>query len=318
MMRSAPTFTYDVAISSIPHDARVLDGVTTRLRALLSMSSSAGRLWTPSLGEVPGPDDDAPGRVLECDARVVVVLHQRLWGRTSATQRDAEAIRRRLERSSGDGLVVISHDGSPTPEWLGPASASIRVDADLDACAEMIASMVREHGGATVTAMADDRAARATAAEREARESDSDLGSYRASSALDRELERLSEEIARRISRLGAERADLAPEVDRAPGRCTVQVGPVALSLSWIRSRPDSVASGRLMIIEWEGTIGRRASKSGPRPRALREETLRAIATRAEDWHWCSEDAEAQTYGTRELAARCVASLECALSERER
>jgi hypothetical protein len=181
----------------------------------------------------------------------------------------------------------------------------------------MIASMVRERGGATVSALADDRAARANAAEREARESENYLGSYRASSALDREFERLSDEIARRVTRLGAERADLAPEVDRAPGGCTVQVGPVALSLWCIRSRPDAVASGRLMIIDWEGTIGRSDYRSGPRPRALREETLRAMATRAEDWHWCSEDAEAQAYGTRDLAARCVASLECALSERE-
>lgn len=313
MPTTAPSFTYDVALSCVEHDRRVLDRMTERLDSRLSMSSSSGRLWTSPVD----PDDDATTRALGADARVAVVLHQRLWGHTPATRRDAEAIRARLAESDEQVVLVVSLDDAPPPDWLGAADSRIVVDGDLDSFVEVIVAAVKERGGAALGPIPDDRAERASLTERAERERETYLGSYRATSALDREFERLGDEVARRAIALGAARDGTTPEIERAPGRCTVQVGPIALSLSWIRSRPDSVADGRLLIIEWEGMIGRRAAGAGHRPRELREDVFRANATRPEDWYWCAEGSVAREYGTRELAALCIESLACTLRERE-
>src|SRR6185369_4457499 len=71
-----------------------------------------------------------------------------------------------------------------------------------------------------------------------------------------REFERLADGIAKRAATLG-EKAGTKAEVQRMPDRCIVQLGPVALSVSWVRERVDTVATGRLMIAEWNGTVVR-------------------------------------------------------------
>jgi hypothetical protein len=92
----------------------------------------------------------------------------------------------------------------------------------------------------------------------------------------------------------------------------------VALTLSWVRTRPDSVATGRLMIIEWEGKVGHATSAGGPGAMPLRETVLRADATRVDDWQWRSDDVVGYAYDSHELAAHCVDSLTYALQDRAR
>ncbi|MDQ3699046.1 MAG: hypothetical protein M3373_13645, partial [Gemmatimonadota bacterium] len=266
--------------------------------------------------------------VFRTRARVVVVLHQHMWGRTPTTRDDAAAIRQRV-RAGGKGfLQVVSLDRTPLPEWLENASSCSVLDCDLDDCVDRIVEAVAARGGATRPVPAATMVARAAADEQTARERDTFLGSYRATSALGREFDRLADEVARQAAALGpvadgavtnGAATEVRAEVRRAPGRCTVQLGPVALSLSWIRSHFDSVAEGRLLIIEWAGTIGRGAAPGGGvRATPIREDLLRAEATRADDWQWRSNDTEMCAYGPRELAARCLDSLVCALGDRSR
>jgi hypothetical protein len=63
--------------------------------------------------------------------------------------------------------------------------------------------------------------------------------------------------VTKRVATVNRDDVETPLEVHRVPKRCTVQLGPVALTLSWVRTRPDTVATGRLMIIEWEGPVGR-------------------------------------------------------------
>ncbi|HYD52340.1 MAG TPA: hypothetical protein VEA99_06925 [Gemmatimonadaceae bacterium] len=146
---------------------------------------------------------------------------------------------------------------------------------------------------------------------------DAYLGSSRSQPACGRELERLSTEIARRAAAVDPELAGAKAEVRRSPGRCIVQLGPVALTASWVRSRTDTVSEGRLLIVEWKGTVARGPQLSfertparplGPPATPVREDVLLADATSEKDWRWrCETDASGeQALPTVDLAARCV------------
>jgi hypothetical protein len=144
------------------------------------------------------------------------------------------------------------------------------------------------------------------------------LGASRALPACTREFERLNDEITKRLAATDAETIGAKPEVRRAPGRCIVQLGPVAITVSWVRARVDTAAAGRLLIVEWEGTVARGAERiperaavrpTGRAPQVLREQTLLADATSEQDWRWRREDAPAEALTSAELAERCVASL---------
>ena len=142
--------------------------------------------------------------------------------------------------------------------------------------------------------------------------------SHRAITHLGREFDRLAAEVTKRVATVNRDDVETPLEVHRVPNRCTVQLGPVALTLSWVRTRPDTVATGRLMIIEWEGRIGRAGSTGGPGAVPLRETVLRADATRVDDWQWRSDEVAGYAYDSNELAAHCVDSLAYALQDRAR
>jgi len=82
------------------------------------------------------------------------------------------------------------------------------------------------------------------------------LDSHRALAVCAREFDRLADDVAKRVSDLEDEAKGLKADVKRSPGRCIVQLGPVALTLSWLRTRAETVSQGRLLIVEWKGTVG--------------------------------------------------------------
>ena len=154
------------------------------------------------------------------------------------------------------------------------------------------------------------------------RERDSFLGSHRALSVCTREFARLADEIARRTAALRGDVTDEEPKVRLTPERCIVQMGPVALTLSWLRSTPDSAAEGRLLAAVWRGQVAPRPTQVPERARGrvaqtattLWEETLFAEATCEADWRWHPEGGKATGgYDAAALAERCVAPLRAAL-----
>ena len=317
MVAKARTFTYEAAISSAGYDSRARLQMEERLRSRLRTAASAPPLWTRA--EREGVEGDGSGEILGRGARVVIVLHQRMWGRTPATRGDVAAIERRLSTSGGNFLQVVRLDRSLPPTWLGDAPSCSVLDHGLDGCIDRIIDTVSQRGGATRPAVEADVVARAAADEQAAKVREAFLASHRARSALTRELDVLTDQVERRALEIDTGAVGVKAEVRRIPGRCIVQLGPVAMSLSWISSRVDPVAEGRLMVIEWDGTIGRGAEPNGgARAAPIREEVFRADATVPEDWRWRSDDTAVRAYGSRDLAALCVDSLECALRERGR
>ena len=143
------------------------------------------------------------------------------------------------------------------------------------------------------------------------------IESHRALAACEREIRFVAAEIARRLqaSEKAGALTDLA--VVSSPGRCMVQLGPVALTLAWLRTRLDIVADGELLIIVWEGEVGRGTRRVMERAhlaraasaRSVWEDTLTAVADDPESWRWRSAVADVSDSTSLLLADRCVDQL---------
>jgi hypothetical protein len=305
-------FAFDVAVSSAEYDTRVLRELERQLTLRLPSMPPLRPVWTSTAAErLNAPRASVFGK----SARVVVVLHQHLWGKDATTKEDAASIKRRITAKGPESVRVVLLDRTALPTWLRKSPS--RAIGDVEQCAAWIIDAVAEQGGAIrrttevdiTSPMVEDRSVQ---------QRDTFLASHRAITHLGREFDRLAAEVTKRVATVNRDDTEIPLEVHRVPGRCTVQLGPVALTLSWVRTRPDNVSTGRLMIIEWEGHIGRGGVSTGPRAIPLRETVLRAEATRVEDWQWKSDDVAGYAYDSSELAAHCVDSLAYALQDRGR
>jgi hypothetical protein len=312
---SKPTsFAFDAAVSAVEYDARLRRELERQLTLRLPSMPPLRPVWTDTATELL----DAPRTaVFSKTARVVVVLHQHLWGKDAMTKEDAVAIKRRITAKGPESVRVILLDRTAPPVWLRKAPSRAASEREVDQCVDWVLDAVTELGG--TTRRATDTVVRSEPAdERAAQQREAFLGSHRAITHLGREFDRLAAEVTKRVATVNRDDAETPLEVHRVPGRCTVQLGPVALTLSWVRTRPDTVATGRLMIIEWEGHVGRLLATGGPGAVPLRETVLRADATRVDDWQWRSDEVAGYAYDSNELAAHCVDSLAYALQDRAR
>ena len=171
---------------------------------------------------------------------------------------------------------------------------------------------------------------------RDAQDRPSFVASHRALAVCTREFGRLTNEVA-----LGLTALHVAGELEKAivvqsPGRCIVQVGPVALTIAWLRSRLDVVADGELLVVVWHGAVAPPAARfrervlkgptspatgTGPTAEALWEEVFAVHADSEESWRWqptkasTAADAPSTSYTSAALAARGVERLRLAYAE---
>jgi hypothetical protein len=136
----------------------------------------------------------------------------------------------------------------------------------------------------------------------------------------------LSDEVSSGVAALQGPTAEEKPTVRRSPERCIVQVGPVALTLAWLRGNLDSVAEGELLVIVWRGEVAPRQRHqperpgTGPAPLGatpLWEQVLTPFGDSEATWTWQPIDDEIGRCSSTELAARCVGRLGAAYLDRE-
>lgn len=134
----------------------------------------------------------------------------------------------------------------------------------------------------------------AVPATRDWRERPHFVASHRAQGICLREVQAISDEITRRLRAQHAAGEHAALVVAQSPGRCMVQLGPVALTVAWLRGAGDVVADGQLMVAVWEGAVvkgTRRIPERAAVPRAatartLWEETYGVVAEDEPSWRW--------------------------------
>ena len=181
--------------------------------------------------------------------------------------------------------------------------------------------------------MMESSLARQPGSARDAQDRPSFVASHRALAVCTREFGRLTGEIASGLAALhGAGELEKAIVV-QSPGRFIVQLGPVALTIAWLRSRLDVVADGELLVVVWHGNVAPPAARfrervlkgpttgAGPSAKALWEEVLSVRADSEESWRWhlagtlATADAASTSYTSMELAARSVDRLRLAYAE---
>lgn len=150
------------------------------------------------------------------------------------------------------------------------------------------------------------------------------LATHRAVSVCTHELELVAVSVVRGVAALT--NAGLAEKSkDRvSPGRCIVQLGPVALTITWLRSTVGSVADGDLLAIVWRGAVAppgehlpeRTSTRRAPMAvTALWEHVFVAAGTDQASWAWQLEGDAATSYSSVDLAAQCVERLRLAYEE---
>ena len=150
------------------------------------------------------------------------------------------------------------------------------------------------------------------------------LSSHRALSVRLREFDRLTEAVVRDVVARSANGAttDQKPVVRRSPDRCLVQLGPVALTLAWLRHSLDSAAEGELLVIVWKGQIASNSGQASDQTTTactpvrsatvVWEEVLTAVAVDEPSWVWRPAGTDIGGFRSVELAERCVEQLQAA------
>jgi hypothetical protein len=323
-MPTKRAFKYDVAITAADFDALTVAELKRRLEQRLAKPVFVAPRAADKAKTVAATA--AIRKSIEKDARVAVVLFQRLWGTSESSAIEAAAIKARIGTTKKKDVVVVPIDNAQPPSWLkatilkasdSPTSEAV-VDAIVEAVAAAGGSPKRLTESAIAAHVADD--------EKRARARASFLASQRAMALINRELDSLSSTVLKLCEAPGTLPAGFAAEARRTPDRYTVQIGPVGLSFSWIRGRSNAIADGQLLVIEWAGQLGdQAASTNGDGNGAGNghsngnvqtktampafEHVLQPHATSPEDWQWRRTDLDLCAYTTRDLAAQCVASV---------
>ena len=150
------------------------------------------------------------------------------------------------------------------------------------------------------------------------------LGSHKALAACAREFVRLSKEVVDGVAALPGATPEEKAVIRQSPDRCIVQLGPVALTLAWLRSTHDSVAMGELLVIVWRGSVAPRnrhepeRRAAGPAPLGatqLWEQVLTPVGDSEANWGWQPRGAEGERCSSTELAVRCLDQLRVAYLE---
>ena len=154
---------------------------------------------------------------------------------------------------------------------------------------------------------------------REGADRPSFLASHRALAVCARELERLVDHLERDVEALHAQGIIPKPNMRRSPGRWILQIGPVAITLSWLRGTLDTAADGELLVIGWRGEVLPRPTlPTSPVRRVVQtavqlwEDLLVAEATAEADWCWRLKKRHGSDKTSPELAGQWSARLRLA------
>jgi hypothetical protein len=284
------------------------------------MQRLRARLDTPIFDAAERDEADAHDvpPALRSDARVVVVLHQRLWGETAATRRDRVIIERRVAQQGNGFLVFVSLEPRiELPSWVAAAHGCTALSPDGVAEVEAITAAVERSGGVTRAAHASSMFGLETGTEMRERQEE-DQSSFKMANLAQREVTALLDQIEKGVEELKARFPDREIAARRTPERCLIQAGDVALSVSWLRPAPQENGYGTLLVIEWAGTVTFPGEPLHPRHRAtvVREHALHLETVAWPAWNWSADEMPLRKYTSSDLASLCLRQIAWQLDAR--
>lgn len=146
------------------------------------------------------------------------------------------------------------------------------------------------------------------------------LTTHRATSVCAREFTSVCDALVDGAVSLHANGLAEKPIVRQSPGRCIVQLGPVAVTAAWLRDSSGLIEAGELLVIVWRGEVAPRADHIPERasvptasmPTALWEQALAPVATSEATWRWHPQGTELDGFSSTELAAESIERLRLA------
>jgi hypothetical protein len=297
----------DVAISAVSYDALLVTDLSTRLAQQLSTPPT----WYSRAADLrpDGEADAANAALLGESARVVVVLHQRLWGHDETTAADADALRERIRAKQHKSIRVVALDDEPIPSWLKTANHCVLNEVGVDGVVQSVVAAVAAYGGNVGAAPIAPEEEPAKPRPAWSEPPVTFMSQPRALTALRHEFETLTAQLAEHVKFESNRLGDVQAELHTAPQRLVVQIGSVALTMSWVAGRSGKIVDGRLMVIEWTGAVAHRRQMGGLQTASLmREQSYRPEAKGPDDWCWRPEGAEGVAYSSKNLAGQCFSA----------
>jgi len=149
------------------------------------------------------------------------------------------------------------------------------------------------------------------------------LMTHRAQSAAPREFAQLTDYVIDAAQGIATALDTDPPVLRRAPERCVVQIGMIALTLGYLRAGGDVQAGGQLLAIVWHGVIAPRGDHvperapryAPPPPQPIWEEAHVVSAEDESAWYWHPYGFEREGFTSLETAERCVEQLRLALDK---
>ncbi len=284
------TYLRDVAISAVAYDKILVGELADRLAPRLRTRPYwGGGLEEPA--SLPAPLDEG-------SSRLVLVLHQRLWGHDDVTRADAEILGSRVRCRPGS-VVVAALDETSLPAWACGLPSCSLADLGVDGVAESVLDAVSGSGGTLRAAPAPPVVEPAPHSWDPPR---AYLNQVRAQSALQRELETVSSQLRAWFRAEQAQPDAHLVEFPVRPNRLIARLDDVGVSFSWVPGPGGAVADGRLMVIEWGGL--RRLDRGalalrGAKP--VRERVYRPEASEPENWRWRTDEPNGRASTTANL-----------------
>lgn len=298
--------THDVAISAVAFESILVGDLAGRVRKRLA----APHFWRAegTLGGFDAVTDTVAADVIGDSARVVVVLHQRLWGRDVPTAADAVALRQRVKNRRHKSIVVVTLDDAPVPDWLRKATIRSVADVGIEGVANGVIDIVVKCDGAARAAPAAPLVVKAPPRPAWSDPPQTYMTQPRALTALRHEFEAMTTELTQRMRVESDRLGEVKFELHSAPHRLVVQLGIVGLSISWMAARSGKLVDGRLLVIEWEGEVAHGRSMGGTKTASpMREQLFRPDATGPDNWCWRPEGPDGSAYSSRNLAGQWFA-----------
>ena len=132
--------------------------------------------------------------------------------------------------------------------------------------------------------------------------------------AVQREVNRLLDELAPERATTRGDRAPAEVQQHRTPNGCILQAPTAAVSVSWYADAADDSRLGELQIVQWRGVVSRRGAVARREPAAVvRQQVLHPVERPADACVWHSDDGI--DYDTTSLVAHCLALLSAQMSE---
>lgn len=297
--------THDVAISAVSFDslyvAELAAALAPRLRTKILLMDP---IDDPALD---GPKVSAPVAGLS-EARLVVVLYQRLWGRIDPTRAHVETLRERI-RTAPDSVLVVAVDGTPIPAWLSAAPGFEASVSGPDTVVDAVVHRLAELGVATRTP----RTVKDDSAPEVATWSGGGapfLASARATTSLRRELEVLSVVLSRELG-IAGRGLSRSQKLFVTPERIVAQLGSIGLSFSWLATPGAPVGKGRLMVVQWDGVVSHAPGMGALRTaRAVHECVYCPEATAQTEWRWRATAPSGGVYRSSTLVEQWLATVQ--------